>query len=44
MDTSGVDTVALQFPTAGTFTAGYAGFMQAAVTTGVSYLGFSAEY
>jgi len=43
MDTSGVDTVALQFPTAGSFTAGYAGFMQAASTLGVAFLGFSSE-
>ena len=43
MDTAGVDVSALQFPTAGTFTAGNAGFAQATATTGVAYLGFSAE-
>jgi hypothetical protein len=43
IDTGGVDTVALQFPTAGTFTIGSAGFMQASATTGVAYLGFNAE-
>ena len=43
VDTPDIRSVALQFPTAGSFTTGNAGFMQATATTGVAYLGFSSE-
>ena len=43
VDTPDIRSVAIQFPTAGSFTTGNAGFMQATATTGVAYLGFSSE-